>query len=38
VAAALRGVVVADAAQSRRGRGRARILLSVHLDILEPEI
>jgi hypothetical protein len=38
VAAALRGVVVADAAQSRRGRGTARILLSVHLDILEPEI
>jgi len=38
VAAALRGVVVADAAQSRRGRGRARVLLSVHLDILEPEI
>ncbi|MGW9626448.1 primosomal protein N' family DNA-binding protein [Microbacterium sp. NPDC055521] len=38
VADTLRASVVADAAQSRRGRGRARILLSVHLDILEPEI
>jgi len=38
VAGALRAVVVADAAQSRRGKGRARVSLSLHLDILEPEI
>ncbi|WP_309129251.1 primosomal protein N' [Microbacterium sp.] len=38
VAAALRAEVVADAAQSRRGRGRPRVSLSVHLDILEPDI
>lgn len=38
VAAALRAVVVAEAAQGRRGRGRPRIPLAVHLDILEPEI
>lgn len=38
VAAALRAEVVADAAQSRRGKGRPRVSLSVHLDILEPEI
>ena len=38
VADTLRASVVADAAQSRRGRGRQRIPLSVHLDILEPDI
>lgn len=38
VAATLRAAVVADAAQSRRPRGRPRVSLSVHLDILEPEI
>ncbi|QMU98782.1 primosomal protein N' [Microbacterium esteraromaticum] len=38
VADTLRASVVADAAQSRRGRGRQRIALSVHLDILEPDI
>ena len=38
VADALRASVVADAAQSRRGRGRQRIPLAVHLDILEPDI
>src|SRR5690606_20117320 len=38
VAQALRAVVIADAAQGRRGRGRPRTALSVHLDILEPEI
>ncbi|SJN22584.1 Helicase PriA essential for oriC/DnaA-independent DNA replication [Microbacterium esteraromaticum] len=38
VASTLRAVVVADAAQSRRGRGRVRATLAVHLDILEPEI
>ncbi|MFD5214852.1 primosomal protein N' [Microbacterium sp. NPDC058345] len=38
VASALRAVVVADAAQNRRGRGRVRASLSVHLDILEPEL
>ncbi len=39
VAATLRAAVVADAARSRRGRGRtARASLSVRLDILEPEI
>lgn len=38
VAGALRAVVVADAAQGRRGKGRARASLSLHLDILEPEI
>ena len=34
----LRASVVAEAAQSRRGRGRQRIPLAVHLDILEPDI
>jgi len=38
VASTLRAAVIADAAQSRRPRGRARVSLSVHLDILEPEI
>lgn len=38
VATTLRAAVVADAAQSRRPRGRPRVSLSVHLDILEPEI
>lgn len=38
VADTLRASVVADAAQSRRGRGRQRIPLAVHLDILEPDI
>lgn len=38
VASTLRAVVVAEAAQSRRARGRPRVSLSVHLDILEPEI
>lgn len=38
VASALRATVVAEAAQARRGRGRQRIPLAVHLDILEPEI
>ncbi|MFC5432482.1 primosomal protein N' [Microbacterium suwonense] len=38
VAGTLRAAVIADAAQSRRGRGRPRTSLSVHLDILEPEI
>ncbi|WCM56836.1 primosomal protein N' [Microbacterium sp. EF45047] len=42
VAAALRAAVIADATLARRGRdrtgGRGRATLSVHLDILEPEI
>lgn len=38
VAATMRAAVVAEAAAGRRGRGRARIPLSVHLDILEPDI
>ncbi|WP_336645512.1 primosomal protein N' [Microbacterium sp. USHLN186] len=38
VADTLRAAVVAEAAQSRRGRTRARVPLSVHLDILEPDI
>ncbi|MDQ0612843.1 primosomal protein N' (replication factor Y) [Microbacterium sp. W4I4] len=38
VASVLRAAVVADAAQRRRGRGAPRVSLSVHLDILEPEI
>ncbi|MFD5225472.1 primosomal protein N' [Microbacterium sp. NPDC058342] len=38
VAASLRAAVVADAAKNRRGRGGPRASLSVHLDILEPEI
>lgn len=38
VASALRAAVVADATKGRRPRGRARSALSVHLDILEPEI
>lgn len=38
VADTLRASVVAEAAQSRRGRTRRRIPLAVHLDILEPDI
>ncbi|GAA3946456.1 primosomal protein N' [Microbacterium soli] len=38
VAETLRAVVIADAAQGRRGRDRHRVSLSVHLDILEPEL
>jgi primosomal protein N' (replication factor Y) len=38
VAAVLRAAVVADAARRRRGRGAPKVSLSVHLDILEPEI
>ncbi|MDT0157179.1 primosomal protein N' [Microbacterium sp. ARD32] len=38
VADALRAAVVSDATRSRRPRGGARASLSVHLDILEPEI
>jgi hypothetical protein len=34
----LRAAVVADAARRRRGRGAPKVSLSVHLDILEPEI
>lgn len=38
VASTLRAAVVSEATQGRRGRGRTRTTLSVHLDILEPEI
>ncbi len=38
VASTLRAAVIADATRARRARGRARSTLSVHLDILEPEI
>lgn len=38
VAGVLRAVVIAGAARRRRGRGAPKITLSVHLDILEPEI
>jgi len=38
VAETLRATVIAEAAKSRRGRGRQRIPLAVHLDILEPDI
>ncbi|XRD68401.1 primosomal protein N' [Microbacterium esteraromaticum] len=38
VATRLRATVIAQAAQSRRGRGRVRVPLTVHLDILEPDI
>jgi primosomal protein N' (replication factor Y) len=38
VATSLRAAVVTDATRTRRPRGRARSTLSVHLDILEPEI
>lgn len=38
VAAILRAAVISDAVQRRRGQGRSRCSLSVHLDILEPEI
>jgi primosomal protein N' (replication factor Y) len=38
VAGTLRAAVIADAAQRRRTRGTSRATLSVHLDILEPEI
>lgn len=38
VAGVLRAAVIAEAAQRRRGRGAPRVSLSVHLDILEPEI
>lgn len=38
VATTLRAAVITDATRSRRARGRARSTLSLHLDILEPEI
>lgn len=38
VASTLRAAVIADATRARRARERARSTLSVHLDILEPEI
>ncbi|MEJ1087528.1 primosomal protein N' [Microbacterium sp. Mu-80] len=38
VATRLRASVIAEAAQSRRGRARTRIPLAVHLDILEPDL